>query len=230
MGTSSNIQNQGKGEQAKQEKKQAEMAKPQGERTEQETRETAMTEGGARLAPRGGMARYASPFSMMRRMMDDFARVFEDPWFGGGLMRDLGGGLMREVGFEIPNVDMFQRDGELVVCVDLPGVDRDQVNLEITEDGLAIEGRRMKERKEEEQGFYRRERAIGSFRRLIPLPAEIDPETAHAELKNGVLEVAFKLPEEKARRRRVEIKGGEEEATGKIEGTTGSGETKTTRH
>jgi HSP20 family protein len=156
----------------------------------------------------------ASPFSLMRRMMEDLDRMFED--FGsprgsrGGLpdIADrsglgMGGGL--GTGWT-PAVEMFERDGQLVIRADLPGLSPDDVRIEVTDDSLVIEGERRSEMEAEEEGVYRSERTYGRFSRVIALPEGVDPEGAQARFENGVLEVSLPLPQQ-TQRRRIPIQG-----------------------
>jgi HSP20 family protein len=92
-----------------------------------------------------------------------------------------------------PDVEVEQREGKLLVRVDLPGMDRKDVKLEVTDEALTIEGERKQTIEKEEKGYYRTERSYGRFSRTIALPEGADPNTAKAEFKNGVLEVAMAL-------------------------------------
>ncbi|MFL5309371.1 MAG: Hsp20/alpha crystallin family protein [Myxococcales bacterium] len=144
----------------------------------------------------------------MRRMMEDLDRMFEDVGStrrSSGAMPTVGGrgGLGADWS---PAVDMFERDGQLVVRADLPGLSPDDVRVEVTEGSLVIEGERRSEMEVEEEGSYRSERTYGRFSRAIDLPAGVDPEGAQARFENGVLEVSIPLPEQ-TRRRRIPIQG-----------------------
>jgi HSP20 family protein len=142
----------------------------------------------------------ATPFSLMRRMMQDFERMFDEPLFGGGMRQQMQRG---------PAIDVFERGDNLVVRADVPGYSKEDIKLEVTEEGVVIEGERQNEREEKEGGYYRRERTYGSFRRLVPLPEGINVESVRAEMKNGVLEVCFALPQQQRReRKRIEITEG----------------------
>jgi HSP20 family protein len=145
----------------------------------------------------------ATPFSLMRRMMQDFERMFDEPLFGGGMRPAMQRG---------PAIDVFERDDKLVVRADVPGYAKDDIKLEVTEEGVVIEGERQNEREEKDGGYYRRERTYGSFRRLIPLPDGIDVDSVRAEMKNGVLEVCFALPQQQRKeRKRIQISEGAEQ-------------------
>jgi HSP20 family protein len=103
-----------------------------------------------------------------------------------------------------PAIEVVERDDELVVCVDVPGLSAEDINVEVTEDMLTISG----ERTEPEEGYGRSERRYGRFSRSIPLPEGVDAEDAQASLQNGVLEVAMPAPEREQRGRRIEIQEG----------------------
>jgi len=158
-----------------------------------------------------------SPFSLMRRMMDDLDRLFEE--VGSGLgeprmgRRELQRPSARREAFWAPSVDVFEREGNLVVRADLPGLAKDDVRVELQDNALVIEGERRQEREFEASGTYRAERTYGSFRRAIPLPEGIDADTAAAHFEHGVLEVSLRMPEERARGRRIEIQERKQEST-----------------
>jgi HSP20 family protein len=173
-----------------------------------------------------------SPFSLVRRMMEDFDRVFEEFGFGRGL----GGGLpvagargaLERGGLAMdwsPAVEMFERDGQLVIRADLPGLSPDDVRLEITDEGsLAIQGERRSEMEaEEEGGVYRSERTYGRFSRVIALPEGVDADRAQARFDNGVLEISLPLPQQ-SQRRRIQIQGQGQGASGSAqEGSSRTG-------
>ena len=105
-----------------------------------------------------------------------------------------------------PQIETFQRGDQFVVRADLPGLKREDVNIELTDDSLTIEGERREEREEDREGYYRSERSYGSFYRVVPLPEGAITESAKATFKNGVLEVEVQAPpREVSRKRRIEI-------------------------
>jgi HSP20 family protein len=157
-----------------------------------------------------------SPFAFMRRFSEEMDRLFEDFGFGRGLLAPgFGRGLSRfgdiESSVWSPQVEVFERGGQLVVRADLPGMTRDDINIEVTDDALVLRGERKSEREENEEGYYRSERSYGSFYRRIPLPEGAGAENADATFRNGVLEVTMPVPERaQQRRRRLEIREGAE--------------------
>jgi HSP20 family protein len=105
-----------------------------------------------------------------------------------------------------PDIDVFQRGNELVIRADLPGLKKDDVKVDVTEESVTIQGERKREHEEEREGRYRVERSYGSFSRLIPLPEGAITDQAKASFDNGVLEITMPAPPEQVRRgRRLEI-------------------------
>jgi HSP20 family protein len=143
-----------------------------------------------------------SPFELMRRFSEEMDRAFE----GFGLSRGWGRG--GETGMWSPAVEVFERDNDLVVRAELPGLSKDDVKVEMTDEGLVIQGERRREGEEKGEGWYRSERSYGQFYRLIPLPEGANAEQAKARFENGVLEVSTPIPETQRRRRGIPIETG----------------------
>lgn len=169
-----------------------------------------------RLARHGQGIR--SPFEMLDRFADEMDRVFDDFGFGRGWMSPRRGrGWLRfpwraDVGeWEAwtPEIEVFHRHNELVIRADLPGLSKEDVKVDVTEDGITIQGERKREHEEEREGVYRSERSYGSFSRTIPVPEGTITDQAKASFKNGVLEITMPAPPEHVRRgRRLEITEG----------------------
>jgi HSP20 family protein len=164
----------------------------------------------------------ANPFQFMQRMSDEmdrlFGRVFGDLGAGRSLAGRsfFGGGLpsMDQPAWS-PRIEAFQEGDKFIVRAELPGLKKDDVEVNVTEDALMIQGQRQDERKEEREGFYHSERSYGSFYRTIPLPEGTIPDTADASFKDGVLEIRLQAPpHEVSRGRKIEIKE-QEQRTGK---------------
>ncbi|XXX75435.1 Hsp20/alpha crystallin family protein [Sorangium sp. So ce134] len=173
---------------------------------------------GGQLGRYGGAGGVLSPFTMMRRMMEDMDRMFEDFGFGGVLspfrpsrsIAEQGGGRGLSSsggGLWSPHIEVSERNGELVVKADLPGVTKDDIRVELHDDALIIEGERRQEQQEQREGVSYSERSYGSFVRSIPLPEGVQPDDVDARFENGVLEVCLKLPQQQ-RGRTVQIKSG----------------------
>lgn len=166
-----------------------------------------------------GMLETATPFRFMKRFTEDMERLFED--FQGFRFGSL---LGREFfpftkEFEhvdwVPKIEVSERNGELSVRADLPGLQKDDIKVEMTEEALTISGERKEEKEEKREGYYRNERSYGSFYRYIPLPAGAKTDTAKAEFHNGVLEVKMQVPKSETRIRQLEINEGGKAASAK---------------
>ncbi len=168
------------------------------------------------LQRRGQQGQAMSPFGLMRRFNEEMDRLFEDFAFGsfGSPHRGLAlfspgfGRELEQMAQWAPQTEVFERGDEIVVRADLPGMTKDDINVDLEENRIVIQGERRDER-ESEQGFS--ERSYGSFYRSIPLPEGIDGEQARADFANGMLEISLPKPEQKQRGRRLEIdEGGRE--------------------
>jgi HSP20 family protein len=149
----------------------------------------------------------SSPFNAMQRMVDEMDRIFGDFGFG----RRWGARpFSPESNLSVwaPEVDVFQKNNELTIKADLPGLKREDVQVDITDSEVTIQGERRHEREEEREGFYRSERGYGSFCRVIPLPEGTISDQAKATFKDGVLEITMPAPPATTKGRRLEITEG----------------------
>ncbi len=103
-----------------------------------------------------------------------------------------------------PNVDIFERNGEVFVQIELPGVAKEQVELTLTDDRLIIKGEIKRPEGIREEDYILSERCFGPFTRTINLPGDIDKSSIRASLREGVLEIVLKRKEE-AREREIKI-------------------------
>jgi HSP20 family protein len=157
----------------------------------------------ARLARRASnlAARAASPFAFMRRFAEEMDRLFEDFGAATALHKPSlwarGRDLLRSGRLEAewaPHIDVKEHDGRLIVRADLPGLTRDDIKVELTDDTLTIHGERRQEKKEEREGYCYSECSYGTFYRAIPLPEGVDATKVTADFHNGVLEVGIPSP------------------------------------
>ncbi|HLK48530.1 MAG TPA: Hsp20/alpha crystallin family protein [Bryobacteraceae bacterium] len=131
----------------------------------------------------------------MRRFTDEMDRWFNEGREGG------------EMSMWSPSIDVRERDNSVVVSADLPGINKDEVKVEATDQGLCIRGERKQEQEEKREGYYRSERSYGSFCRVVPLPEGANLDQARAQFKDGVLEVTVPVPEGARKRREIPIEG-----------------------
>jgi HSP20 family protein len=140
---------------------------------------------------------------------DELERMFDDFGFGRGwLGRALFSRPHRQGAVETwsPQIELSQQYNELVVRADLPGLKKDDVNIDITDEAVTISGERKQEQESESAGVYRSERSYGSFYRTIPLPRGAISDQAKATFKDGVLEIRVPAPPDQVSRgRRIEI-------------------------
>ena len=144
----------------------------------------------------------------MDRLFEDFG--FVRGWLTPGFGRDLLQSSFGEAGQAMwnPQVEVFEREGQLVVRADLPGLTKDDVKVEVTDQAINISGERRKEHEEKREGYYRSERSYGSFYRSIPLPEGVNADDARATFNSGVLEITMAAPQRESRGRQLEIKEG----------------------
>jgi HSP20 family protein len=132
------------------------------------------------------------PFSVLRHMTSSLERAFDDwPSFRVPSFADL---QIGEPSAWSPKIDVFERDNRLVTRIDLPGIKKEDVTVEVTDGHLALSGERKRETEEKKDNIYRTEREYGRFYRLVPLPEGITPEDVKATFADGVLEVSVPLP------------------------------------
>jgi HSP20 family protein len=112
-----------------------------------------------------------------------------------------------------PAMDLLETEDHFVLRADLPGMTESDVNIELEDNVLTVSGERKAEREEKREGFYRVERAFGSFSRSLTLPKGVDAEAVTAGFDNGVLEVRIPKPEQRKPRKITIGTAGEEPKT-----------------
>ena len=125
-----------------------------------------------------------------------FSTVFDSPGGNGGTLRRW-----------MPAMDLLETGDHFVLRADLPGMGEEDVNIELEDSTLTISGERKTEHEDTQEGYYRVERASGSFQRSLTLPKGVDPEAVTASFDRGVLEVRIPKPEER-KPRKIAIGGG----------------------
>jgi len=130
------------------------------------------------------------------RLIPEISRVFDD-LFDGSTRSDW---ISPNAQNWVPAVDIMEKDGNLVLRAELPGMNEKDIQLKLEGNILTITGERKHEKEEKEENFYRMERTYGSFSRSFTLPDTIAPDQIKAEYKNGVLSVTIpQKPEAKPR-------------------------------
>jgi HSP20 family protein len=135
----------------------------------------------------------------MDRMMDDFFARRMRPWLPERWSRPGDG----DVG--LPAVDVYEEKDDIIVKAELPGMDKNDIEVNIMDSTLTLKGEKNREEKIEEKDYYSCERSYGSFLRSVELPTEVQADKVKASFKNGILEV--RLPKtEKAKTKEIKVK------------------------
>lgn len=107
-------------------------------------------------------------------------------------------------GGKLPRVDVVDRDREVLIRAELPGIEKDNIEISMTDNSITIKGNTRHEEKEEKGDYFRSEITRGSFARTVSLPSAVNSDKAKAHYKDGILEIT--VPKEgKARRRPIKI-------------------------
>jgi HSP20 family protein len=114
----------------------------------------------------------------------------------------------------IPAMDLVETSGYYVLRADLPGISEADLNIDLEDNVLTISGERRAVREEDEAGYYRVERAFGTFSRSLTLPDGVDPDSVHADFDRGVLEIRIPKPEQrKPRKVAIRVADGASDST-----------------
>ena len=130
------------------------------------------------------------PFRNVAALQDRINRMFDDSF-----SQARGEGDMSSYGWR-PSVDIYEVEGGIVIKADLPGVDKEDVAVEVKDNLLTLKGIRSEEDDLGDQCYFCQERDFGQFQRTFTLQYHVEPEKIKASFKNGVLKVTIPEPEE----------------------------------
>lgn len=138
--------------------------------------------------------------------IEDFERMFDDflpsNWMKPfSFARPSWSHLPTPFEGRMPHVDVVDREKDIYVEAELPGIDKNDVEITVTDYSVTIKGSSGAEEKEEEGDYYRHEISHGTFCRTVSLPSEVDSEKAKAKFKHGVLKLT--LPKVKQTKHKV---------------------------
>lgn len=148
-----------------------------------------------------------SPFRGFMDVQGEIDRLFNE-MLGGAPWR-AGRQLTERPTTWAPAMDVLQKDGNLVIRAELPGVKQDDVDITLANGVLTISGQSKDEHEEQRGGYYVRERRRGSFRRSLTLPEGTDDSKVHARFEDGVLEVTVEGAAVIEEPKRIQIEGPE---------------------
>lgn len=142
------------------------------------------------------------PFYSLQRQINN---LFDD-FFSGFTPSPRGFNLAGSGGFS-PSVEVRENEKEFIIRAELPGVDEKNIEVTLTSNSLTIQGEKKEEKEDKAKNYHYMERSYGSFRRVIPLDAEIKTDKAEANFKNGVLNITLpKAESSKVKGTKVPIK------------------------
>jgi len=132
------------------------------------------------------------PFRNVATLQDRINRMFDEAFLRSKDIDD-------EVSLASwkPTVDIYDTDDAIILKVELPGVDKEKVAVDVKDNVLTLKGERSIDKEIKEKNYYRRERSFGSFHRSFTLPTTVTPEDIKATYKDGILTVEVPKPEEK---------------------------------
>jgi len=149
-----------------------------------------------RWEPFRSIRRRGDLFSELTGIQQEMNRLFDG--FFGESRQDIAEGTW------LPAVDVSESGMEIVVKAELPGMSKDDIELNLQDNVLTLKGEKKQEKKEEKENYHRVERSYGSFSRSFTLPADVDPEKVQATFKDGVLEITLSKVEE-AKHKKIKI-------------------------
>jgi HSP20 family protein len=148
------------------------------------------------------LIKWSSPKEIERWFEEFFEEPFPRMWRRFPSLKRL-----RELEGISPAVDMYDKKDEIVVKAEVPGVEKENISISLTDNTLTIKGEIKKEEEVKEEDYYYAERSYGSFSRTLTLPAKVQADKVKASFKNGVLEIHLpKAEEAKPKEIKVEVK------------------------
>jgi len=145
------------------------------------------------------IVRWLDPFRDLTSIQERMNQIFED-----ALSRTRGRDEGLRTGMWTPAVDIYEKNDSVVVKAEIPGVEKEQISVEVKDGILTLRGERKFERDVKEESYHRIERSYGTFLRSFSLPVSVDQEKVKATFRDGVLEV--ELPKkEQAKPKQVKV-------------------------
>ena len=137
------------------------------------------------------IVRWLDPFRDLSTIQERMNQIFED-----ALARSRGREEGLRSGMWTPAVDIYENNDSVVVKAELPGVEKDQISVEVKDGILSLRGERKFENEVKEESYHRIERSYGNFQRSFSLPVSVDQEKVTAKFRDGVLEVILPKKEQ----------------------------------
>lgn len=126
-----------------------------------------------------------SPFREVSSLHDAIDKTFDDAFFS------------KQSSLALPQINVSTKGKDVIVEAEIPGVDEDNLDIEIGENAIRISGEKKDEKEVDEKNYYHKEVSYGSFQRVIPLPDGVQHEKADAQVKDGVMKIVIPKVETK---------------------------------
>jgi HSP20 family protein len=139
-----------------------------------------------------------SPWGDLDRMFEDFLGRRLRPFWPERLWPTA------RMEITTPAVDLYEEKDDIVIKAELPGLEKDQIEVNLSGNRLTIKGEKKQEEEVKKEGYYRSERSYGSFVRTLELPAQVQTDKAKAAFKNGILEIRLPKTEE-AKKKEIKV-------------------------
>ncbi|MGA3209954.1 MAG: Hsp20/alpha crystallin family protein [Terriglobales bacterium] len=155
------------------------------------------------------------PFRELTTLQERMNRLFQDTWQNPSQMTRESESLLS--GSFVPPVDVYENEHDVIVKMEVPGVDQKDIDIQLENNVLTVKGERKLEKEEKEENFQRVERRYGAFTRSFTLPNTVDTETVRADYEHGVLKITLaKRAEAKPKQIKVNIGEGAKQITGEV--------------
>ena len=132
------------------------------------------------------------PWREMPALYNRINGMFDDPFFSLDRLAD-----QENLGMWNPAVDLYEKDDHFIIKAELPGINKDDIKVDLKDRVLTLSGERSFDNEVKEENYYRKERSYGKFQRAFTLPADVDSEKIKAEFKDGVLQIEVPKPQDK---------------------------------
>ena len=132
------------------------------------------------------------PWREMPALYNRINGMFDDPFFSLDRLAD-----QENLGMWNPAVDLYEKDDHFIIKAELPGINKDDIKVDLKDRVLTLSGERSFDNEVKEENYYRRERSYGKFQRAFTLPADVASEKIKAEFKDGVLQIEVPKPQDK---------------------------------
>jgi HSP20 family protein len=138
------------------------------------------------------------PFRNLENLHEGITRLFEDTLQGRQYDGDFFSGIW------IPAIDMYETENDIVIKAELPGITKEDIDIEVKDGILSLKGERKRDKEVKEENYHRVERYYGAFHRRFALPSHVDSDKVKAKFKDGLLEIT--LPKaEAAKPKKIEV-------------------------